>query len=253
MPRYSDTERRRLERGLLPSPLLAGGRLACATYYRAAQDAGLGGDFLDVVERADGSVRAVVGDVMGNGPDEAAMGVQLRVAWRTLVLSGVPDGTVMAILGRLYLAESRGAAVPGFVTVCDLTLSPRTGSDGWDGTVRLAGHPSPIVRTCESAEYLPAPAGPPLGVDEPLLPGPPEWPGYSFGLEPDAAVLLYTDGLLDAYATDDDLGDVGLVRAAAAQAAAHKSEGDWVLDLLDHAPRRVQDDTAAVVLSAVVR
>ena len=49
----------------------------------------LGGDFYDVVEGADGRLHLLVGDVSGHGPDEAALGVHLRVAWRTLVLAGV--------------------------------------------------------------------------------------------------------------------------------------------------------------------
>ena len=35
----------------------------------------------------------IIGDVMGHGPDEAAIGVHLRVAWRTLVLAEVPPMT----------------------------------------------------------------------------------------------------------------------------------------------------------------
>lgn len=255
MPRYSDAEHKRVRRGLLPAPLLAGGRLACTTYYRsAADDAGLGGDFLDVVERVDGSVRAVIGDVMGHGPEEAGMGVQMRVAWRTLVLSGVPDELMLTILNRLYLAESGGSSVIGFVTLCDLTLSPRPRPDvGWEGTLRLAGHPNPIIRSSAAAAQLDAPVGPPLGLDERLLGEAPNWPAHRFTLQADDALLLYTDGLLDAYATDEDLGESGLVGAAAVHLQGSQPESDWVLDLLDHAPHHVQDDIAAVVLSTPTR
>jgi serine phosphatase RsbU (regulator of sigma subunit) len=38
----------------------------------------LGGDFLDAVELADGTVRLVTGHVSGHGPDGAAVGVNLR-------------------------------------------------------------------------------------------------------------------------------------------------------------------------------
>ena len=48
----------------------------------------LGGDFYDVVETPDGTVHAVIGDVCGHGAAEAAIGVCLRVAWRSLVLAG---------------------------------------------------------------------------------------------------------------------------------------------------------------------
>ena len=81
-------ENSRLERGLLPSPLLADPRLTVATQYRpGGGQMLLGGDFYDLVEGADGWVHAVVGDVCGRGPEEAALGVCLRVAWRTMVLA----------------------------------------------------------------------------------------------------------------------------------------------------------------------
>ena len=85
-------ENSRLERGLLPRPLLRSSFVTCASHYRPGRArAVLGGDFFDVVEMDDGRVRAIIGDVMGHGPDEAALGVHLRVAWRGLVLADVPD------------------------------------------------------------------------------------------------------------------------------------------------------------------
>ncbi len=81
-------ENSRLERGLLPSPLLSDPRLTVATQYRpGGGQMLLGGDFFDVVEAANGWVHTVVGDVCGRGPEEAALGVCLRVAWRTMVLA----------------------------------------------------------------------------------------------------------------------------------------------------------------------
>ncbi len=82
-------ENARLERGLLPSPLVSGDGIEVVARYRPGRaQALLGGDFYDVVETADGSVQAVIGDVAGHGATAAAMGVCLRVAWRSLVLAG---------------------------------------------------------------------------------------------------------------------------------------------------------------------
>src|ERR1700744_5121139 len=56
-------ENARLERGLLPSPLLADSRLSVAARCLAGgQQHLLGGDFYDVVEAADGWVHALIGD-----------------------------------------------------------------------------------------------------------------------------------------------------------------------------------------------
>ena len=84
-------ENARLERGLLPSPLLADSRLSVsARCLPGGKHHLLGGDFYNVVESSDGWVNALIGDVCGRGPAEAALGVCLRVAWRTMVLAAGP-------------------------------------------------------------------------------------------------------------------------------------------------------------------
>ncbi|MGH3586138.1 MAG: response regulator, partial [Pseudonocardia sp.] len=52
----------RLERGLLPSPLLAGSAVRARSFYRAGRTRSLiGGDFFDAVRGPAGSVHAIVG------------------------------------------------------------------------------------------------------------------------------------------------------------------------------------------------
>ena len=70
-------ENARLERGLLPSPLLLDcpGVDIVAQYRPSRQFALLGGDFYDFVQTPDRTVHVMVGDVAGHGPDEAALGV----------------------------------------------------------------------------------------------------------------------------------------------------------------------------------
>ena len=82
-----------------------------------------------------GTVRVVVGDACGHGPDEAALGVALRVAWRALVLGGVVPDAIMPALERVLETERFDEQI--FVTLCDLTLHP----DLRQAQVRLAGHP----------------------------------------------------------------------------------------------------------------
>ena len=107
-------ENARLERGLLPAPLVTDPELLLTAHYRPGrQRALLGGDFYDAVQVADGTVHAVIGDVSGHGPDAAALGVCLRIAWRTLVLGGreveelLPDA---AGRPRRTSATSRGCS-----------------------------------------------------------------------------------------------------------------------------------------------
>ncbi len=128
----------RLERGLLPDLLIDDPSLRAATRYRPGGGRSLlGGDFYDAVELADGTLRLVIGDVSGHGPDEAALGVNLRIAWRTLVLAGHRPAEVLSILDQLLCRERRDDFT--FTTLADLSLAP----DRHSVSLRLAGHPRP--------------------------------------------------------------------------------------------------------------
>jgi serine phosphatase RsbU (regulator of sigma subunit) len=242
--RMSAAEQARLERGLLPTPLLRSPEITCATYYRPGRDnAVLGGDFFDVVETADGRIRAVIGDVMGHGPDEAALGVHLRVAWRTLLLAGTPDDQILPTLEELLEAEQD--VRPRYVTVCDVTLG-----DG-EATLRVAGHPAPLLCIDGDARYPELTVGPPLGVN---LPGARHfrWPGTRVELPAGSSLLLYTDGLLDAYCGDANAADLGITELV--DEVRHCMKGGrsaerWLPVLVGNAPREAVDDTAAVVLT----
>jgi serine phosphatase RsbU (regulator of sigma subunit) len=237
-------ENARLEKGLLPRPLLRTDFVTCASHYRPGRArAVLGGDFFDVVEMPDGRVRAVIGDVMGHGPDEAALGVHLRVAWRSLVLADVPDDRLLLTLAQLLEAESPGGV---FVTVCDVTLHR-------DHTleVRVAGHPPPLCTVNGTSSYLDVAFGPPLGIrdDDDARPA---WPVTRAELAPGSSLVLYTDGLLDAYRQVDSVTSVGLDELLAVITEALRS-GESLDELLatvvGRAPTQVVDDTAMVVLS----
>jgi serine phosphatase RsbU (regulator of sigma subunit) len=166
--------------------------------------------------------------------------VHLRVAWRTLVLAGTPDDQILPTLAELLDAEQDQRS--HYVTACDVTLDER------GATVRLAGHPAPIVcadGTCAYAVDLVV--GPPLGVEAAS-----SWVDNTLPAPPGSSVLLYTDGLLDAYSPDglsDTLGIDELV--AAVQNCLHAGDAVplWISRLVGSAPRQSVDDTAVVVLS----
>ncbi len=245
-------ENARLERGLLPKPLVHGDLVTCTTYYQPGRNlAVLGGDFFDVVETPDGQVRAVIGDVMGHGPDEAALGVHLRVAWRTLVLAGVAENDILTTLSRLLSAE--GGAGGRFVTALDITIDRDL-----ELTMRVAGHPAPLVCADGLAHYLRPTVGPPLGIEG--LTGAarrwPEsggWPTSRAKLAPDAALILFTDGLLDAYrlpTSRTSLGVEELLDAVGAALASGEPMSSLIPAVVGKAPVRSADDTAVVVLTA---
>jgi serine phosphatase RsbU (regulator of sigma subunit) len=244
--RRASAERSRLERGLLPTPLLRTGAVECISHYQPGRDhAVLGGDFFDVVEVRDGVVRAVVGDVMGHGPDEAALGVHLRVAWRTLILGGTPDHEILPALQRLLAAEADERT--GFVTACDVTLY----ADDETLTLRVAGHPAPLRCQDGTTDYLDVVVGPPLGLSGIAVSA---WPETTENLKHGSSLLLYTDGLLDTYLDDDRVDSLGideLVEAANKHLASGDSITTWLRSLVRAAPRSAADDTAVVGITLI--
>lgn len=206
-------ENRRLERGLLPRPLIHGDDVSVVCRYRPGrQHSLLGGDFYDVVRTQDGAVHAVIGDVAGHGPAEAALGVCLRVAWRSFVMAGVTGPRLLQLLEDLLLAERDGHET--FVTLTDLTLTP----DRSTALVLRAGHPGLLVREggTNQVRLLEPPVGTALGI----FPGLADWEETALPLPPDAGLVLFTDGMFEAQTGPNrqrlDLdGLVGLANAAA--------------------------------------
>ena len=159
--RVSAQENARLERGLLPSPVFDDPRLSVSARYRAGGKRRLlGGDFYDVVQGPDGWVHALIGDVCGHGPSEAALGVCLRVAWRALVLAGQAPADVLSAVQLVLQHEQQVEAM--FATVCMMSVAPGRR----DGILRLAGHPAPLLVTPGQVTELSAPACPPPGLND---------------------------------------------------------------------------------------
>ncbi|WP_329180687.1 PP2C family protein-serine/threonine phosphatase [Streptomyces sp. NBC_01477] len=215
-------ENRRLERGLLPVPMLTAGSPVVPTscYLPGRAGALLAGDFLDVVETADGTVHAVIGDVSGHGPDEAAIGVCLRIAWRTLILGGHRNGELLALMERILVAERTYSAM--FATVATLSIDPAAGR----ADITLAGHETPLLVEAGTATPVDSRPGIALG----LLPGTEDWHTTPVKLPAAGALLLHTDGLTEGHAGSgpDRLGTDGLISVIGAAPSAHGQ------DLIDH-------------------
>jgi serine phosphatase RsbU (regulator of sigma subunit) len=180
-------ENARLERGLLPSPLLTDTRLSVsARCLPGGQHHLLGGDFYDVVETSDGWVHALIGDVCGRGPAEAALGVCLRVAWRAMVLAGRPAEEILATLSELLEHERQDDTM--FATLCMISVHP----DRTSGWIRMAGHLPPLLVSRGGVAELPTRPAAPLGLSEVR-----DWPGIPIRLDGSWSILLYTDGLIE--------------------------------------------------------
>ncbi|MFE6893408.1 SpoIIE family protein phosphatase [Streptomyces sp. NPDC057694] len=237
----------RLERGLLPTPLLEGSSLRFASGYRPGRSrALLGGDFYDTVRTPDGTVHAMIGDVCGHGPDAAALGVQLRIAWRALTFAGLCGDELLSTLQRVLEHERSDDEI--FATLCTVDIAP----DGRRAGLCLAGHPSPLISSPgRPATLLPYEnSGPALG----LLPKA-RWPRMQVELGPSWNLMLYTDGLIEGRIGEGNqrLGQEGMVEMIRRQQA----EGLGGEELLEAAMNEVRDlnggdltDDVAVLLLA---
>ncbi|MFC8128127.1 PP2C family protein-serine/threonine phosphatase [Streptomyces sp. NPDC057302] len=239
-------ENARLERGLLPTPLLDGSPLRFAARYRPGRSrALLGGDFYDTVRTPDGSVHVMIGDVCGHGPDEAALGVELRIAWRTLTFAGLCGDELLGTLQKVLEHERADEEI--FATLCTVDIAP----DGRRAGLCLAGHPSPLIaRDGRLAELLPYENnGPALG----LLPNA-RWPRRQVELGGKWSLMLYTDGLIEGRIGQGNqrLGQEGMVEMVRRQIAAGL-RGDELLEAAVNEVRELNggdltDDVAVLLL-----
>jgi serine phosphatase RsbU (regulator of sigma subunit) len=222
--RLLSLENNRLARGLLPVPQLQDVTLRHYTRYRPGRRrALLGGDFYDTIETPDGAVHLMIGDVSGHGPDEASLGVRLRMAWRTLVLAGLSGEALLLTLDRVLTLERWTEEI--FTTLCMVTVHP----DRRRATMYRAGHPRPLLFTGSAVRAMPEEAcGPAIGL---FSDG--EWPASEIELQGSWALMLYTDGLIEGRTGEGSrrLDTEGLVTLAS-QALDRGRTGQGLIDML---------------------
>lgn len=233
----------RLERGLMPTPLLADSDVTARTFYRSGRTRSvIGGDFFDAVRDPSGTVHAIVGDVCGHGPDEAALGALLRVSWRALVLAGVAEPQLLPNLQEVLVSERHDNTL--FTTVCTIAIPP----GGGHAVVRLAGHPPP-VQLRPTLGTGSTTVGLPLGIAADA-----EWKAAELPLDPGWALLLYTDGLIEGRGLDPDepLWEEGLLALLAdnAHVPLDALPGRLVERVQEINGGPLLDDVAILLLSA---
>ncbi|MGY1745597.1 SpoIIE family protein phosphatase [Blastococcus sp. SYSU D00695] len=224
---------------LPPAPPPVPGLQVAVRYVAASRGADVGGDFYDVVPLPpDGGVALAVGDVVGHDITAAAVMGQLRSVHRVL-LADRPAPS--AIIDRFQAGWSL-LGLQRMATALFGSLDPATGQ------LRLAsaGHPSPLLVTGSTAEYLDVRPSRMLGA--PAAPAPAvEWAGV---LPVGATLLLFTDGLVESRSADIDQGLDLLLRTARDAAGTVPDElCDHLLDRLIGDDRF--DDVALLAIARV--
>ncbi|HEX3692553.1 MAG TPA: SpoIIE family protein phosphatase [Solirubrobacteraceae bacterium] len=244
----------RLERGLAPTLSLRRSSVWVESCYRAGRSrALLGGDFFDLVEGDDGCVHVVVGDVCGHGPDEAAIGVSLRVAWRALALAGARPEVALGTLQQVLEHERH---LPGlFATLCTLRIEPQPTS-AW---MIRAGHPRPLlISQSDAVSVISEPGNGHTGIGIGNARG--RWRAEPIVLPREWTLLLYTDGIIDGRVGcgAERLGEGGLARLLGEQMASladwRERPRDLLEGLVEEAERlngqALNDDVAMLLLGA---
>ncbi|MFE2231038.1 SpoIIE family protein phosphatase [Streptomyces sp. JL2001] len=221
-----------LQRSLLPGALPELSALEVGHRYLPAQ-AGVGGDWYDVIPLPGARVALVVGDVVGHGLHAAATMGRLRTAVHNFAALDLPPDELLAHLDELITRIDQDAAAEGETESVTGATCLYAVYDPVSGRCVLAraGHPGPALVSPDGSVTFPdIPVAPPLGVGGGL---PVET--AVLRLAADSRLVLYTDGLVEARGRDIDTG-LGMLSEALA-----RTDG------------ATPDDTCRAVLDAMLR
>ncbi|GGW54118.1 histidine kinase [Streptomyces lucensis JCM 4490] len=223
-----------LQRSLLPRAQPDQEALEVAWRYLPAE-AGVGGDWFDVIPLPGARVALVMGDVVGHGLHAAATMGRLRTAVHNFATLDLPVDEVLGNLDDLVLRmdneesagdaaeDHEGEGVTG-ATCLYAVYDPVTGVC----TMARAGHPEPVVvRPDGTVGCAGVPASTPLGL------GGHPFETAELSLPEGSQLVLYTDGLVEDRGHDIDVGMERLRRA------------------LDGSGRRTPEETCQAVIDAL--
>jgi serine phosphatase RsbU (regulator of sigma subunit) len=196
-----------MQRSLLPRERPRAEGLDVGAVYASSARMDVGGDVYDFLRLADGRLAVVLGDVTGHGIDAAADMAMAKFVFRSLAREHSDPADFLASANEIVLGEIGEGK---FITMLYLTVDGREG----ELVCASAGHPPPrVVRSGGSPVPLGV-RGLALGIAEAQ-----EYAAERVWLEPGDAVVLFTDGLLEARRDGELYGEERLDAALAANAA----------------------------------
>ncbi len=237
-----------LQRSLLPQQLPGQTAVEVAfRYLPAGSQAGVGGDWFDVIPLSGSRVALVVGDVVGHGINASATMGRLRTAVRTLADVDLPPDELLTHLDDLVVhltgdeeagtAESDVAAAGELGATCLYSVYDPV-SRRW--ALASAGHLLPAVITRDgTVEFVSGFVGPPLGLGG--LP----FETTELTLPAGSVLALYSDGLVKSRERDFDEGLDTLRDALEAGTASLEDACDTVIHTL--VGERPADDIALLL------
>jgi GAF domain-containing protein len=224
-----------LQAGLQPPRLPEIPGIASGAMYLPAGSADTGGDWYDLFEAGDGSIVAVIGDVVGHGIPAVADAARMRHVLSGYLFAGYGPGEALRLANRMLfgvIKEEQRMATAAIVAIDPERRSALTAR---------AGHPPVIVRQHGRVSLLEGQTELPLGVDAEA-----HWPEETVDLVPGTLLLMYTDGWLD-YPGSDPGERLESLRS---MVATVDDDPAVVLEVLERgfADHDQRDDAAAMVL-----
>ena len=209
-----------LQNALLPKRLPSVPGIAfAARYVPGDSSADIGGDWYDVIRCDDRSFIFAIGDVSGRGVPAANTMASLHYAIRAYAAQGDDAETILHKLAALLDVVRDGhfaTVLVGHVDVPDHRM-----------TVVSAGHPPPLVVADGDAQFVNAVPGAPIGVAQTV-----RYVPLTVDVPRGAAVLAYTDGLVERRGEFIDAGLSRLREAAVAESGAPEHLLDRVVSTL---------------------
>lgn len=199
---------------------------------------GVSGDFYLLTNGPDGSAVAIVGDVVGHGPEAARLATFIRARFADFAAS-TSDPAELLTLANIALAERPGSGDELVSAVCLRYLA-----EGERISWSIAGHPPPL-RLPGLEELGSTPEVFPLGAE-----ARPALVNLEGTLALGEGVVIYTDGATDVRQGESLLGLDGLTRLLSPLAAMPP----WAMvrrleqRILDWADGPIRDDLCVLVL-----
>jgi serine phosphatase RsbU (regulator of sigma subunit) len=234
---FADT----MQRSLLPRSVPEFRGLELGDAYQSSARVEVGGDVYDFMELADGRLAVALGDVTGHGIEAAADMAMAKFVFRSLAREHPEPADFLQAANEVVVGE----IAPGkFITMVYLVIDPTTGGIAASG----AGHPEPRIVAADGTMTALEAQGLVLGIE----------PGQQYdevraSLEVGGAVVLYTDGVLEARREGDLYGFERLDRVLSERRHLPADELAQVVldDCRAFARGELADDCAVVVVKRI--
>lgn len=228
---------RDIQRAMLPAGTLIVGTVEAHGETQPANT--VGGDFYDILPRADGHVLVILGDVAGKGTPAALLMALFLAMTRTLLDEALPPaGLALRLNEQLMRHSPRSRFITAFIGLFD----PRTGEVRY---VNAGQNPPMVRRASGRLEWL-APTGMALGLSRKA-----SYDEATVTLSAGDVLLAYSDGITEAESPNGaSFGEDGL-RLLADQMDGMRA-GDIARVVIDAVKTHTDDSTLFDDLTVLV-